>query len=63
MNEIFEALNPEPGNEIPARNGPPRPGDVRNFWIDASRAKDVLGWEAEVGFVDGIRMTVQSFQS
>ncbi len=61
VNEIFEALNAETGNEIPARSGPPRPGDVRNFWIDTSKAKDVLGWAPEVEFVDGIRMTVESF--
>lgn len=61
VNEIFEALNAETGNEIPAKNGPPRPGDVRNFWIDAGLAKSVLGWEPEVDFVEGIRRTVASF--
>lgn len=61
VNEIYDALNAETGNEIPALNGPPRPGDVRNFWIDASRAKDVLNWQPEIEFVDGIRMTVESF--
>lgn len=61
VNEIFEALNAETGNEIPAKSGPPRPGDVRNFWMDTSRAERVLGWKPETSFVDGIRMTVASF--
>jgi UDP-glucose 4-epimerase len=61
VNEIFEALNAETGNEIPARSGPPRPGDVRNFWLDNSHAREQMGWQPEVGFVEGIRLTVQSF--
>ncbi len=61
VNEIFDALNAETGNEIPAKSGPPRPGDVRNFWMDTSQAERVLGWKPETSFIDGIRMTVESF--
>ena len=61
VNEIFGTLNAETGNEIPPHNGPPRPGDVRNFWLDTARAKSVLGWQPEVDFIEGIRLTVASF--
>ncbi|MCC7363708.1 MAG: NAD-dependent epimerase/dehydratase family protein [Dehalococcoidia bacterium] len=61
VNQIFAALHEATGNAIPARNGPPRPGDVRNFWLDIRAAKDVLGWSPEVSFDEGIRRTVASY--
>ncbi|MCK9518463.1 MAG: NAD-dependent epimerase/dehydratase family protein [Dehalococcoidia bacterium] len=62
VNEIYRALDAATGNTIAARNGPPRPGDVRNFWLDTTRAQEVLGWRPEVIFEDGIRTTVASFK-
>lgn len=61
VNHIYRVLSAEIGNTIPARNGPPRPGDVRNFWLDCSRARAELGWEPLVSFEEGIRLTVASF--
>jgi len=62
VNEIFRTLHEATGNTVEPRNGPPRPGDVRNFWLDTTRAKDVLGWQAEVGFEEGIATTVEWFR-
>ncbi|HML98639.1 MAG TPA: GDP-mannose 4,6-dehydratase [Tepidiformaceae bacterium] len=61
VNHIYRVLSAEIGNTVPARHGPPRPGDVRNFWLDCSRAKAELGWEPVVTFEEGIRLTVASF--
>lgn len=61
VNHIYRVLSAEIGNTIPARTGPPRPGDVRNFWLDCSRARAELGWEPRVTFEEGIRLTVASF--
>jgi len=63
VNHIFETLSRATGNSIPPRHGPPRQGDVRNFWLDCSCAKAALGWEPQVSFEDGVRVTVQSFRS
>ncbi len=63
VNEIFAALSTATGNTIAPRNGPPRPGDVRNFWLDCSRAKAALGWEPQVSFEDGVRLTVESLKT
>lgn len=63
VNQIFSALSDATGNAIEPRHGPPRPGDVRNFWLDCTRAKDVLGWAPEVTFEEGIRLTVESVRA
>ena len=62
VNHIFEVLSRATANEIEPRHGPPRPGDVRNFWLDSSRARQALGWEPLVSFEDGVRLTVESLR-
>ncbi len=62
VNEIFSTLQAATGSTLPARHGPPRPGDVRNFWLDCSSAKQELGWEPTTSFEQGIRLTVDSFR-
>jgi UDP-glucose 4-epimerase len=62
VNEIFASLQSATGNASPANYGPPRPGDVRNIWLENAKAKTVLGWEPEIGLDEGIRRTVESFR-
>jgi UDP-glucose 4-epimerase len=62
VNHIFETLSKATANEIEPKYGPPRPGDVRNFWLDYSRAKKELGWEPTVTFEEGVRLTVESLR-
>jgi UDP-glucose 4-epimerase len=63
VNTIFEVLNETTGNVVVPVFGPPRPGDVRNFWLDTQLALATLGWQPEVGFREGIRRTVEFHQS
>lgn len=42
---------------------PPRPGDVLRLVADASRARDALDWEPEVGLEEGIRRLVTWHES
>ena len=44
-----------PGDAIHAA---PRAGEVQKIYLDASRAKTVLGWTPKVGFDEGLRRTV-----
>lgn len=60
VNEIFAAVQRATGSEVPPNFGPPRPGDVRNFWLDCTLAKNELGWEAVVPLDDGIAITVEA---
>jgi UDP-glucose 4-epimerase len=63
VNTIFETLQQSTGSAAPARHGPPRPGDVRNIWLESSLAAGVLGWRPEVSFAEGIQRTVESAQA
>jgi nucleoside-diphosphate-sugar epimerase len=62
VNRIWKTLSEATGNAVEPRHGPPRPGDVRNFWLDSSAAKRDLGWAPEVSFEEGVRLTVESFR-
>ncbi len=63
VNHIFKTLSEATGNTLEPTFGPPRPGDVRDFWLDCSRARAVIGWEPRVTFEEGIRLTVESFDA
>jgi UDP-glucose 4-epimerase len=39
---------------------PPRAGEVQRISLDASRAERELGWHAETGIADGLRLTLAS---
>ena len=62
VNHIWQTLSDATGNTAEARYGPPRPGDVRNFWLDFGKARAELGWAPRVSFEEGIRLTVESFR-
>lgn len=62
VNEIFEALQRATGDRTEPVFGPPRPGDVRNFWLECSRARNVLGWSPAVTFDEGVERTVASLR-
>jgi len=54
---LFEALRAAFGHGQ-SRHGPARPGEQRRSLLDASRARQVLGWTARVGLDEGLRRTV-----
>jgi len=61
--EIFAAVREAVGREASYVHGPPRPGDVRAVWLDVTRARAVLGWEAEVSLAEGVRRTAEAMRS
>ncbi len=58
VNEIFRRLKGLTGYDGEPNFEEPRPGDVRHFTLDPSKAKRVLGWEAKVGLAEGLEKTV-----
>lgn len=50
-----------PGMTPSPVHGPARHGDLRSNLLDASLAKDVLGWQPSASLDDGLRMTVAWF--
>ncbi len=58
VNAIYDAVSRQMGVDVEPQYGPKRPGDVRTFYLDISKAKDILNWEPKVSFEDGLASTV-----
>jgi UDP-glucose 4-epimerase len=59
VNTIYEALAdilefPHPANYAPARKG-----EIEKIFLDARKAKTVIGWESQVSFREGLEKTVE----
>ena len=59
VNDIVRELKVILGFAEDAFHWPPRPGEVQRIYLDASRAKSVLGWAPRVSFAEGLRRTVE----
>ncbi|MFW6172156.1 MAG: SDR family oxidoreductase [Elusimicrobiota bacterium] len=57
--EILKNLN----KNVPKEHYPPRKGDVRHTQADISKAKEMLGYEVEVNFEEGMKKTVHSYNA
>ena len=57
---LFERLLAASGVHADARHGPARPGEQRRSLLDATRARDVLGWTPRITLDEGLRRTVAS---
>jgi UDP-glucose 4-epimerase len=55
IEDIYRQMQEVLGHDLPLIRKKERVGDVRRSCLDCTRAKDVLGWEAEVSFKEGIR--------
>src|SRR5262252_9139286 len=58
VNDIVRELKVILGSPLEALHEPPRAGEVQRIFLDASRAKRVLGWTPKVAFPEGLRRTV-----
>lgn len=63
INTIFALLSQATGYAQPARYGPAKLGEVRRTYLEASRARAELGWQAQVTVREGLQKTVAHFQT
>ncbi len=63
VNRIFRALAELTGYDREPLRAPARPGDVRHFCLDVTRAREELGWTAATSLEDGLRLTVESMRA
>jgi len=59
VNDIVRELQDIIGFREAAIHDAPRPGEIQRIYLDASRARRVLGWEPRVEFAEGLRRTVE----
>ena len=58
--QLVEALAPLAEASFEPDHHPERPGEVRRIALDCARAREVLGWQAQVGLEDGLTQTLES---
>jgi UDP-N-acetylglucosamine/UDP-N-acetyl-alpha-D-glucosaminouronate 4-epimerase len=61
--KLLELISEITGKEIEPRFIPPQPGDVRESQADITLAGKLFDYQPTVDFQEGLRRTVQSFQS
>ncbi|MDP8943015.1 MAG: GDP-mannose 4,6-dehydratase [Actinomycetota bacterium] len=60
--DLVEALAALAGRPFEPEFAPPRPGEVRHIALDATRAREALGWEPVVSLGDGLERTLASLR-
>jgi len=58
---LGELLAPMCGTTFEPRMEPPRPGEIQRILTASDRAREALGWEAQVTLEEGLRQTADSF--
>ncbi len=61
--DIVRELNRILGTHLHPVHEPARPGEVQRIYLDATRAREVLGWVPEVSFAQGLERTVEWHRS
>jgi UDP-glucose 4-epimerase len=62
VKDLYQGLVNEIGHEVEIRWAPKRPGDIYLSYFDCSKASRELGWVPEVGFEEGLHLTVNCFK-
>jgi nucleoside-diphosphate-sugar epimerase len=63
VNRIADLIGEIVGKPVEKRHLPPRAGDIRDSFADISAAREVLGWEPQVGLDEGLRLTVEALRA
>lgn len=62
-NEVYDKVATELGVTAQKQYGPARAGDVQASSLDYSKAKQVLGWEPQVGFDEGVKQVAAWYKT
>ena len=60
--DIVAVLNEHAPDGFEPDHAPERPGEVQHIALDPSRAREALGWEAQVELEDGLKRTLDSLR-
>jgi UDP-glucose 4-epimerase len=62
VNRLYALLKDVTGYEGEAVRGPAKPGETFRIYLDATRARDELGWQPTIGLERGLTRTVDYFR-
>jgi nucleoside-diphosphate-sugar epimerase len=63
LNQTLELLGKISGKRLEAKHDPPRDGDIRDSQADTTQAREILGYDPQIGFEEGLRRTFEWYQS
>lgn len=58
VNQLFELLKSMTNSDIKSIHNPPKLGETRHIYLDASKAKSILGWEPTIDLQQGLKQTI-----
>jgi UDP-glucose 4-epimerase len=61
--ELIARLNEQLGLSVDPEFADPRPGDVRESLADITRARELLGYEPQIDFAEGLRLSIDYYRS
>jgi UDP-glucose 4-epimerase len=61
-NQVYDSVA-EMGLTTPKQYGPARAGDALASSLDYSKAKQILGWQPEVDFNQGVKLVVEWYKN
>jgi len=62
LNRLIALLQELTGCDTPPKYAAPRPGDVKHSQADITRAREVIGYDPQVSFLDGVRRTFEWYR-
>ncbi|NOY52982.1 MAG: NAD-dependent epimerase/dehydratase family protein [Deltaproteobacteria bacterium] len=63
VNQLYQEIAAVIGFDQAPPHGPHRPGDLRENYLNASKASRLLGWEPRISLKDGLARTVDYFRN
>jgi nucleoside-diphosphate-sugar epimerase len=63
LNHVIATLGKISGKPMEAKYDPPRDGDIRDSQADITQAREMLGYEPQVDFEEGIRRTFEWYRT
>jgi nucleoside-diphosphate-sugar epimerase len=63
LNEVRALIEKLTGKELVLEQRPSRLGDVKHSLADIAKAKELLGYEPQIKFEDGLEKTIAWFKS
>jgi len=63
LNQVVQTLAKISGAQLEVKYDPPREGDIRDSQADITQARELLGYDPQVGFEEGIRRTFEWYRA
>jgi nucleoside-diphosphate-sugar epimerase len=63
LNQTIQLLRQITGKNLEAKYDPPREGDIRDSQADITQARELLGYDPQVDFEEGLRRTFDWYRS